>query len=133
MSAYLLDSNTLIYGYREQGQCRARMEAVGAASIVLTSVVVFEIEYGIAKSSNPRRLRNYLDGLTHQCMLLAWDNACAAAAAGIRATLERQGRPIGHYDTLIAGCAMAHDLTVVTHNTREFSRIAGLRVEDWYA
>ncbi|MEZ4591976.1 MAG: PIN domain-containing protein [Chloroflexota bacterium] len=56
----------------------------------------------------------------------------ARQAAQIRATLEKAGQPIGPYDLLIAGTALAHNHTLVTHNVKEFSRVAGLQLEDWY-
>ena len=63
---------------------------------------------------------------------LPFDLACAQAAAKVRAYLESQDTPIGPIDTMIAGTALAHDLTVVTRNVREFSHVPGLKVENWY-
>ena len=63
--------------------------------------------------------------------MLEFDEDDARCAGEIRDLLRRAGTPIGPYDTLIAGQALARDLTLVTHNTREFSRVSGLRLEDW--
>ncbi len=62
---------------------------------------------------------------------LPFNEGCAECYAGIRSELASQGKPIGPHDLLIAATARAHDLTLVTHNTREFLRVVGLRVEDW--
>jgi tRNA(fMet)-specific endonuclease VapC len=94
--------------------------------------VVFELETGIAKSTRPAKRRAQLDELLSLVSVLPLDTAAARHAATIRASLEKAGRPIGPLDTLIAGTAAAHGATLVTRNTRELGRIAGLRVESWY-
>ena len=129
---YLLDTNTLIYAYRGQGKCRDALAQSRSEELVLSSIVVFEVEYGIAKSTNPERLRTYLRQMQERCVQLDWCGASARAAAHLRANLERQGQMIGHYDLLIAGCALAHDLIVVTRNVREFGRVPDLHIENWY-
>lgn len=132
MPQYLLDTNTLIYAYRGQGRCREQLALARPADLALSSVVVFEIEYGLAKSTNPVRLRTYLTQVQARCAALNWCEQSATKSAQLRAHLERQGQVIGPYDLLIAGSALAHNLTLVTHNTREFERVPGLRLEDWY-
>ena len=64
--------------------------------------------------------------------IIPFDEAAALAAAEVRIELERAGMGIGPIDTLVAGTALAHSATLVTHNTREFSRVRGLRLVDWY-
>lgn len=98
----------------------------------LSSIVLYELEVGIAKSSrvsaNRERFKNLLSS---DFVFLPFDREDARAAAHIRASLESRKEPIGPYDTLIAGQALARGLTLVTANVREFSRIDGLMWEDW--
>jgi len=87
---------------------------------------------GIAKSSSPEKRTEQLAELTSVVQVLSFQQQEARVAADIRAVLEKQGTPIGPYDTLIAGTALAHGAVLVSRNTREFARIGNLKVEDWY-
>lgn len=132
MPKYLLDTNILLYAYRNQGQCRTRLAATPTADLAISSVLVYEIEYGLVKSNNPKRLRTFLSLMQQQYVTLDMCTLGAVKAGQLRAFLESQGQIIGPYDLLIAGIALSHDLTIVTRNTREFERVPGLRVENWY-
>ena len=129
---YLLDTNTLIYVYRNLGNCRAKLEGHNPSDICICAVTVAEIEYGIAKSVRPDGLRLFLADVQNRYTLQAMSLEAASQAGQLRAVLERQGLPISPYDLLIAGIALASGLTVVTRNTREFSRVPNLTVENWY-
>jgi tRNA(fMet)-specific endonuclease VapC len=96
------------------------------------AVVVYELETGLAKSAEPKRRRRQLDTLLSVVEVIPFGMDEARAAAKARARLEVEGTPIGPVDTLIAGVALAHRAVLVTHNTREFGRVSGLRLEDWY-
>ena len=106
---------------------------VRRSAVVVSTISLFELSYGIAKSTlregNTKTLRTFLEPLR----LIPFDEEDAAAAGDIRAGLERIGKPIGPYDCLIAAQALRRDLTLVTANVREFSRVEGLRWEDWTA
>lgn len=128
----LVDTNILVYAYRQQGGCRERLEACTPADVFISALSVVEIELGIAKAARPEPLRRFLDDSLRRYRLLPLDLDGARRAGRLRAQLESKGTPIGHYDTLIAGTALAHGLTIVTRNTREFTRVPGLNVEDWY-
>lgn len=130
--AYLLDTNVLVYAYRNQGACRTRLESTDPRQVYLCPLNVFEIERGIARSQRPQALRLFLDDLLTRFSLLDFDTAAARCAAQARCQLETQGQMIGPYDILFAGIALAHPCTLVTRNTREFARVPGLAVEDWY-
>jgi tRNA(fMet)-specific endonuclease VapC len=101
-------------------------------TIVVSSIVLFELSYGIAKSTrhehNRAKLAQFTSGLIES---LDFDSGDADEAGEIRAALERVGTPIGYYDVLIAGQARRRDALLVTANTREFTRVPGLKVEDW--
>jgi tRNA(fMet)-specific endonuclease VapC len=133
--SYLLDTNTIVALLRNNpAGVRERYREAQAAGdyLALSSVVLFELWYGVAKSSqvqeNTERLRVLLSG---DVDLLDFDDEDARAAGQVRATLEKAGTPIGAYDLLIAGQALRRELTVVTSNTSEFSQVAGLSWQDW--
>jgi tRNA(fMet)-specific endonuclease VapC len=100
--------------------------------VALSSIVMFELLFGVAKSrrtrQNDARLVNFLRAPIE---ILSFDGEDAAFAGDLRATLAARGTPIGPYDLLIAGQALRHRATLVTANTREFARVPGLKVEDW--
>jgi tRNA(fMet)-specific endonuclease VapC len=94
--------------------------------------VLYELQVGIEKAGFLARQVAELEGLLSDTRLVVFDQAAAEAAASIRAYLESQGTPIGAIDTLIAGVALSLDATLVTHNTREFSRVPNLEIVDWF-
>ncbi|MDB5931686.1 MAG: nucleotide-binding protein [Polaromonas sp.] len=129
---YLLDTNTLIYFFKQQGQVAARLKSVAPSQISIPAVVLFELEYGVLRSIRPEVQRNGIDAALKVYGVLGLDKKAATSAAWIKYTLETAGTPIGHFDQLIAGTALAYGMTLVTRNTREFERVPGLRVENWF-
>lgn len=128
---YLLDSNALsVWARRSSPIFLEHLLAVPPTDLCISSVVEMEALFGIELNSKFSYLPA-IQGLLRELPVLTFDSASALQAAKIRAQLQRIGRPIGGYDVLIAATALVHNLTVVTHNTREFSRVAGLLVEDW--
>jgi tRNA(fMet)-specific endonuclease VapC len=132
---FLLDTNiciALINGTSNKVRA-SLMKAIRAGSSIATSTIVaHELWYGVAKSAlaeqNARALSAFL---SREVTVLDYSAQDAQAAGKIRADLERKGKRIGEYDTLIAGQAFSRNLILVTANTREFSRVKGLVVEDW--
>jgi tRNA(fMet)-specific endonuclease VapC len=134
---YLLDTNVciaLINGTSSRVRARFIQGSRGKATVATSAIVVHELWYGVAKSvqiaQNTRALAAFLGS---EVAVLDYSAKDAQAAGEIRAELERKGKRIGEYDTLIAGQAFARNLILVTANTREFSRVKGLVVEDWLA
>lgn len=132
---YLLDTNAciaLINGRPSSVRVRFQEAADAGAEMAVSSVVAFELWYGVAKSTRPdvngARVRTFLAG---PIRLLPFDEEDARAAGMIRAATESLGRPIGAYDLLIAGQALRHEMTLVTANVREFRRVKGLEWQDW--
>ena len=132
---YLLDTNAciaLING--EPASVRKRLQKANAAGAraLVSSIAAFELWYGVAKSArqdfNRKRLETFLTG---PVTILPFTEADAQAAGTIRAALEATGKPIGAYDLLMAGQAVHHNLTLVTANVSEFSRVKGLLWQDW--
>ncbi len=129
---YVLDTNTLIYYFKGQGQVAQNLANVLPLEICISTIVLFELQVGIAKSSSPGKRTQQLQQLLSRVNLVPFDRDAAIAAARIRAQLEQQGTPIGGMDVLIAGTAVALQATLITHNVKEFSRVAGLAIADWY-
>lgn len=132
MASFLVDTNILVYAFKGQGGCRERINRAPPQSLAISTITIFEIEFGLAKSNNPSHLREFLQKLLQRCQLLPLDEPSAAHAGRLRAYLAALGQPIGPYDLLIAGIALAHNLTLVTRNTREFERVPGLKIENWF-
>lgn len=129
---FALDTNSVIHFLRGRGQVGARLRAVAPTDVGLSAIVAHELAVGVARSADPARHRRALDAFLSHVRVWPFDLADAEAAAQVRADLAGKGTPIGPYDSLIAGAALARGLTLVTHDTREFSRVPGLRLEDWY-
>ncbi len=130
---YLLDTDTLIYVFKRLGNCLARLTAQADSEIALSTINLFELEYGMGKSNNRIKMDSYVLNLRKRYAVLDFDLAASQQAGSVRALLHTQGTPIGPYDVQIAGIALSNNLTVVTRNTREFSRVPNLKVENWYA
>ena len=127
---YLLDTNALTAWVTKDAVFVQHIQTKNPSDLAISVMTEHEVLFGIA--CNPKlRLRAVAQNMLALLPKLAVDSDVAAAAADIRADLKFRGLPIGPYDVLIAATALAHNLVVVTHNTREFSRIAGLKVEDW--
>ena len=129
---YVLDTNTLIYYFKGIGNIATRLLATPPNDIGIPTIVLYELEVGIAKSVRPRKRKAQLQEFISLVNIIPFSYAEAECAADIRAKLEKKGRLIGPYDILIAASAMANNNILVTHNQREFQRIRGLKVEDWY-
>ena len=130
----VLDTNACIAAFNDApNRVRQRLDesiAKGTAATV-SSIAVFELRYGVAKSARVESNTRRLDIFLRSVRILPFDEEDGRIAGEIRATLKRQGKPIGPYDLLIAGQALRHDLLLITANVREFSRVPGLRWEDW--
>jgi tRNA(fMet)-specific endonuclease VapC len=128
---FLLDTNILIAMSKQRPGLADRLEGIPADAVLLSSVVVAEIEYGIAKSRRRQHNRRVFDSLVSGFRVLPFDAAAARLYGPIRAELEKRGRLIGPYDLMIAAHAKSVDAVLVTDNTREFARIDGLKTANW--
>ncbi len=129
---FALDTNTLIYFFKRAGRVGERLRNTSPSEIGVPSVVLYELEVGVALSPQRENRRQALDAFLQVIRVLPFDEAAARAAAAVRRTLEQAGTPIGPLDTLIAGTAIAHSAVLVTHNAREFGRVRGLKAVDWF-
>jgi len=132
---YLLNTNACIALINNKSPLvRTRLQKVLAQDekVLVSSVVAFELWYGVAKSARPeanaRLVETFFAG---PVSLLAFDPEDAKVAGRVRASLEALGKPIGAYDLLIAGQALRHQGTLITANGKEFGRVKGLEWEDW--
>ncbi|MDB5474811.1 MAG: PilT protein domain protein [Phenylobacterium sp.] len=133
MLRYMLDTNLCIRVLRDRpASVRVRFNRE-ADSLCISTIVLTELLHGAAKSQRPEHNRHEVERFAARLEVLAFDETAADHAADIRAVLERQGRPVGGYDLLIAGHARSRGLIVVTGNLAEFARVDGLRSEDWLA
>jgi tRNA(fMet)-specific endonuclease VapC len=130
----LLDTNACIAAYNGHSNAvRQRLHDFVEKGFIasVSSIAIFKLRYGVAKSAKVAQNSDRLDLFLSSVSVLPLDEEDARFAGDIRARLERQGTPIGPYDLLIAGQALRHDMTLITANVREFSRVEGLRWEDW--
>jgi len=129
---YLIDTNTLIYFFKGLGNVSKILLSKPPKEIAISAITLYELEVGIAKSKNPQKRRKQLNEFVSQITVFRFGAQEATSAARVRATLESQGTPTGPLDTLIAGIALSTKSILVTHNTKEFSRIKNLNIEDWF-
>ena len=128
----LLDTNTCIQLLNgKESRVGQRFALQAPHEIALSSVVKAELLYGARHSMQVEENLSLLRSFFAPLVSLPFDDRCAEEYGQIRADLRRQGRPIGPNDLLIAATARAFDTILVTHNTTEFGRVAGLRLEDW--
>ena len=131
---YLLDTNVCIqYLNGRSSPVRERFSKTQPQQIAVCSIVKAELFYGARRSNNPQRTLERQQEFLNQFVSLPFDDQAAMVYSKIRADLAERGTPIGSNDLQIAAIALAHHLTLVTHNTKEFSRVEELRLEDWEA
>ena len=129
---YLLDTNVCVmYLNGRSISVRDRLRSISIEEIVVCSLVKAELFYGAMRSNSPTRTLERQQGFLESFASLPFDDEAAIICGQIRAHLASVGTPIGAYDLQIAAIALANNLTLVTHNTREFGRVDGLQIEDW--
>jgi tRNA(fMet)-specific endonuclease VapC len=129
----VVDTNALIYFFKGQGCVAEHLLNHPPADVGVPAIVLFELETGIAKSLQPDKRRGQLAQLLDVVTVLPFGAAEARIAGQLRATLESLGTPVGQLDTMIAATALVAGSPLVTRNVREFSRVPGLTVVDWYS
>lgn len=128
---YMLDTNIISDILRNpRGAAARRARAEGWTAICTSAIAECELAFGV-KKSGAERLRDRIAAFLSNCRALPFDPQYSADFADIRVTLEKAGTPIGPFDLLIAAHARALGLTLVTDNVREFSRVDGLKIENW--
>ncbi|MBD2292657.1 type II toxin-antitoxin system VapC family toxin [Anabaena sphaerica FACHB-251] len=129
---YLLDTNTCIgYINRRNTSIYQRITSLSPEEVVICDIIKFELYYGAYNSSRTKENLATLQKFFADFVSLPFDGKAAAICGDLRSQLKNQGTPIGGYDLQIGAIALANNLILVTHNTREFSRIPELKLEDW--
>ena len=129
---YLLDTNICIYAINGQHpRLTEHLLTVHPDEILVSSVTVGELEYGAAKSRWGERTREVMHAFLANFSTLPFTEEDALLFGKLRALLEAEGTPIGVLDVMIGAQGIANELTVVTHNTKEFQRLPGIVLEDW--
>lgn len=129
---FLLDTNVLIYFFKDMGQVRNNLSQHKDSQIKICSPVYWEFMTGVFKATRPTSQQARLDLIKDRFEMLLFDEKAAVGAAKIRAQLELAGTPIGPIDTMIAGIALANNLTLVTRNMAEFERVENLKITNWF-
>lgn len=132
MPLYMLDTDTVSNLIRGRTpKLDARIAAVPPKQLCVSAVTRGELLYGLMLKEGAHRLARLVDAVLIRVQCLSWDEAAATHFASIAASLHKAGAPIGSMDAMIAGHASAIGAVMVTHNVRHFTRVAGLKVEDW--
>lgn len=129
---YVLDTNTVLDYFRGKGNVAANLLATPPSEVALPAIAAYETWVGVLGSQNAKRRQAQFEQFLAVVGVLPFDSAISRRAAELRQALERRGEPIGPLDTLIAATALAHNATLVTRNVREFGRVPGLNVANWF-
>ena len=128
---FLLDTDTCIYAIKKRSrQLNAKIESE-PDGLAVSTVSLFELYFGASKYDNPEQRHKLIEEFTANIAILPFDQNCSKVAGLLRYELAQHGKLIGPFDIQIAATALNHSLTLVTGNTREFSRVEGLRIETW--
>ena len=129
---FLLDTNICIYLIKKKPpEVLQRFNTVEVGEIGVSSITVAELEFGVQKSQFPEKNHQALTQFLLPLLVLDFDKSAAVIYGNIRAGLEKQGKPIGSLDTLIAAHALSLDATLITNNLKEFERVPNLKLENW--
>lgn len=129
---FLLDTCVVSDFFKKEQSVLKHFERVSPENIHISSITVMEIEYGLQlNEEKEKKIRPLWKNLLRHIHVLPYSPQCATFSAGFRARLKTLGLPIGPYDILIAGTALAHRMTIVTSNGSEFKRIKELTIQNW--
>ena len=132
MKRYLLDSNIWIYAMNGRHPAvRKTLESLPLDKVYLSDIVLGELAFGWENSTKPAVTKRKVEQFLAHFPRLSTDEATAKIYGQLRQSLQSRGTPIGMNDFWIAAQASHHKMTLVTHNTREFARVEGLKLEDW--
>ena len=128
---WMLDTDTCIAIIKKHPIALKKLRGKSIGQVGISSITLGELAFGAEKSSRPEDARAALDEFLLALEVAPFDEHAAKSYGAVRGSLARRGKPIGPLDTLIGSHAHVMDVVLVTHNTREFAQIEGLRLEDW--
>lgn len=131
MPKYMLDTDIVIYTIKNRPEKIKKMFLAHHEQTCISTVTLMELVYGAEKSADPRRNLGYIEGFIARLEVVSYDGNAARHSGEIRAELSKSGRLIGPYDLMIAGHARSLGCILVTNNTKEFTRVDGLRLDNW--
>ena len=133
MIRYLLDTNIISYFVKGASASLVQRMQVGldAQDIAISAITRAEVRYGVEMMDKFDKRRRRIDLLLKELSALPWSIEAADEFGRLKAYLRRNGTPVGEFDTQIAAHALAEKLILVTHNTRHFEKVPGLKLEDW--
>ena len=127
----MLDTDTVSFALRDQGQVNDRIREHHPSGLCVSAITVAELHFG-ADQRKSSAIHAKIDAFLGDLLIVPFDEICARHFGTIGSALAAQGTPIGDKDVLIAATAFAVQATLVTNNVKHFSRVRGLRVENWY-
>lgn len=131
MMLYMLDTNAASEALRGHPSVDARLQALQPGQWCISAVTCSEMRYGVGKRPEAVRLHRMVDAFLRIVPIFPWDAKVAIRHGELRADLKARGTPIGDFDEMIAGHALAIGAVVITDNTRNFTRVSGLAIENW--
>ena len=130
---YLIDTCIVSDFFKKVPAVVERFRETAPGQMYVSSITVMEIEFGLKlNTERAKKIRPLWNQFVKYVQTVPFSSACAIAAAAVRSQLKQEGLPIGPYDILIAGTAIANDLIVVTANLKEFQRVSSLKIENWH-
>jgi tRNA(fMet)-specific endonuclease VapC len=129
---YLLDTNICLYIIKQKDpDILRRLQSFKEGEVGISSITIAELEYGVARSAQSQRNRLALASFLIPFEIVDFDQEAAMDYGLIRTWLEKEGKPIGSMDMLLAAQARSKGIVLVTNNEKEFARVPGLRLENW--
>ena len=130
MPQYMLDTDTVSFALRGQGQVATRLLEHRPSQLCISSITLAELRFG-AEARRSRKLHGLITTFVETVVVVPFDQSAADRFPAVAASLARRGEPIGTFDTLMASHALSLGLTFVTNNTKHFGRVVGLKTENW--
>jgi len=127
---FMLDTDTVSFALRGHGRVGARLVEHPPSQICISAITAAELRFG-AERRDSKKLRRLIETFTSTVPVIPFDGECAAAFGKLATRLVEKGRPIGHYDALIAAHATALGVTLVTNNAKHFGQVKGLKLANW--
>lgn len=128
---FMLDTDTVSFVMRDLGNVAERLTTQAPSTVCMSAITLSELRFG-ADKRHSKKLHDLIDTFTSSVDVLPFDASAATLFGRVAIALQTKGSPIGTFDTLIAAHALSLKCTLVTHNTRHFKQVRGLKLQDWF-